>query len=204
MKYSQNDEQDYVLDYFHNFKGTFMDCGSNDGVTLSNTYALSKLGWRGTCVDASEEAFKRLRKNYLHNHNIEMYNYAIGDENKEVTFFESGELLGSGDTALVSSLMQQEMDRWKGLNMKFVPKQVEMITFKTLLSKIKHKHFHLISIDLEGCERMVVPQIDFKALDTKMAIIEFNGRDEGFFTEYMSRFNFKLVHKNAENLIFQL
>ena len=40
MRYSQNNEQDIILQYFGNRKGFFLDIGANDGITLSNTYAL--------------------------------------------------------------------------------------------------------------------------------------------------------------------
>ena len=33
------------------FKGTFLDLGAYDGVDLSNTRALTELGWAGVCIE---------------------------------------------------------------------------------------------------------------------------------------------------------
>ena len=64
MKYSQNDEENVVKNYFNGKIGTFLDVGSNDGKTLSNTFALSLSGWRGVLVEPSPKAFSALRENY--------------------------------------------------------------------------------------------------------------------------------------------
>ena len=58
--FSQNNEQQIIANYFGNFKGTFADIGANNGVTLSNTYALSLAGWYGLCVEPAPSAFDRL------------------------------------------------------------------------------------------------------------------------------------------------
>ena len=65
MRYSQNNEQDIIMQYFIGNRGTFLDIGANDGVTLSNTYALQQAGWGGVLVEPSEEAFNRIPSNPL-------------------------------------------------------------------------------------------------------------------------------------------
>jgi FkbM family methyltransferase len=50
-RYSQNDEQDVILEYFNGSIGRFLDVGAFDGITLSNTRALSELGWTGLLVE---------------------------------------------------------------------------------------------------------------------------------------------------------
>jgi len=55
--YSQNNEQQVILDYFgEHYIGTFLDLGCNDGQTFSNTRALALNGWSGVLVDASANA----------------------------------------------------------------------------------------------------------------------------------------------------
>lgn len=202
--YSQNNEQEFILNYLGESVGNFLDIGSNDGVTLSNTHALALLGWYGTCVDASPTAFKRLCDNYVHNDKIQMILSAIGDYNGTVTLHESGELLGVGDVALVSSTRQDETERWTSLDIPFTDVVVPCATFKTLLERLKHDHFDFLSIDIEGDEILVVPQIDFKKLGTKMAIIEWNGRAGNFYDDIMFPQGFKLLHANAENRIYAI
>ena len=43
--YSQNNEEQVILDYFGNKIGNLLDIGANDGITLSNSRKLIELGW---------------------------------------------------------------------------------------------------------------------------------------------------------------
>lgn len=205
MKYSQNDEQNVILKYFGSHKGAFLDIGANDGVTLSNTYALFKLGWHGVCVEASPAAFGRLLTTYagVNPQNILCLNYAIGGYDGEILLHESGELLGKGDVALVSSTKTEETKRWTSLNMPFKDVLVPMWSFKTLLKKLK-RTFDFISLDIEGMELEVLPQIDLKLLGTKLICVEFNGKEKEKYDRIIIRQGFKLIHKNAENLIYSI
>lgn len=199
-KYSQNNEQDLISEYFGDFVGTFLDIGANDGITLSNTYALVLKGWDGTLVEASPKAYERLLK--THSSGLVLLNVAVGSENGVIDLYESGELLGKGDVALVSSTKIEETERWGPLNMPFEKITVPVITFSQMLASTKHNQFDLISIDIEGMEKEVVPQIDFFKLKTKMAIIEWNGRDAKLYDDYMFNYGFKLMSKNPENRIY--
>jgi FkbM family methyltransferase len=207
MKYSQNNEETLILDFFKDQNhGTFLDIGANDGITLSNTYALLDMGWDAVYIEASPKAYERLMANIFakRNGNIFTSNIAVGDRNEYVEFYESGELLGSGDAALVSSLYSAEIKRWDSLNIPFEKISVEMVDFKTLLSRIPevYRRFDLLSLDIEGGEMSVLPQIDFNQLGIKMAIIEWNSKNAEFYDNIMFNFGFKLLSTNPENRIY--
>jgi hypothetical protein len=54
----------YAYLYFKGKKdGFFIDIGAYDGITISNTYALEKIGWKGICVEPVPEIYDRLIKN---------------------------------------------------------------------------------------------------------------------------------------------
>lgn len=202
INHSQNDEQSRILNHFYGFTGTFLDIGANDGITLSNSYALTRLGWSGFLVEASPTAFERLLKTHSTQHNVSMFQLAVGSYDGEIILHESGELLGTGDIALVSSTKDEELKRWESLNMSFKPVVVSCVTFETLLKRIGQPHFDFVTIDIEGMEKEVVPQIDFNTLGTKMAIIEWNGHDADLYDGIMRNFSFGLTHVNAENRIY--
>lgn len=202
INHSQNDEQSRILNNFYGFTGSFLDIGANDGITLSNSYALSQLGWSGCLIEASPAAYERLLKTHSASHNLSMYQLAVGSYDGEITLHESGELLGTGDVALVSSTKDEELKRWESLNIPFKPVTVPCVTFETLLKKIGQNHFDFVTVDIEGMECEVIPQIDFNALGTKMAIIEWNGHDADLYDGIMRNFSFNLVHVNAENRIY--
>ena len=194
--YSQNNEEQLILDYFGPmFKGTCLDLGANDGVTLSNTRACIERGWKGVMVDASTEMCDKLRR-----FDVEVHNVAMGNTDGFLTFYESGEHLGKGDRSLVSTIVASEMDRWT--NETFTPVTVECVTFATLLTRSAHKTFDLISIDIEGMDLDVLCQMDLTALGCKMLIVEFNGKYQLDFDWYCAVHGMKLYAKNAENLIY--
>ena len=63
--YSQNNEEQIILNYFSNQpKGTFLDIGANDGVLLSNSYFFEKeLDWNGICFEPIPSVYSELIKN---------------------------------------------------------------------------------------------------------------------------------------------
>lgn len=60
--YSQNDEQEVILEFFKGRIGRFLDIGAYDGVTFSNTRALLELGWHGVLVEPNPESVVLLLK----------------------------------------------------------------------------------------------------------------------------------------------
>jgi FkbM family methyltransferase len=205
MNYSQNNEQEIIINLFKGKRdGTFLDIGANDGVTLSNTFALANnYGWTGLLVEASPKAYERLLKNYeLIDRDIDLQNVAIGKEDGFLDFYESGELLNKGDIGLVSTGVYGELSRWYSLKMPFEKIKVPMTSFATMLARSRHTYFDLLSIDIEGMELDVLPQIDFKKLEIKVAVIEFNGLNLIKYNNIMFPQGFKLVHTNPENLIY--
>src|SRR5688572_24370294 len=132
MAYSQNNEEQVILNYFKDYTtGTFVDIGANDGKTFSNTYALSQRGFCGILVEPSPKAFFKLKQLYENTKGcFYLYNYAIGTSNSKVTLYESGELVNQGDVGLVSTLIEKETERFKR-TVKYEPIQVNCYRWKT-------------------------------------------------------------------------
>jgi len=200
MIYSQNNEQQIIHDYFGNTLGTFLDLGSNDGVTLSNTYALHRAGWQGTLVEASPLAYKMLLDTYAGHMNYDFIQSAVGTFNGEITLHESGDHLGKGDTSLLSTIVPSEKARWVG--QKWDEVTVPCVTFSTMLGLTKHKKFDLISMDIEGMELQVLPQMDLKGLGCHMLIVEYNGKEQKRYDDIVLPQGYDLIAKNGENLIY--
>ncbi len=199
--YSQSTEQEVILNYFGKSKGVFCDIGANDGVTFSNTFALLLHGWTGAYIEASPKAHQKLIDN-VKNVNREFFaaNYAIGKENKFLPFHESGPLIGKEDVSLVSTFHQHEMDRFKK-TVKYTPIEVSCVTWDVFLNDCTlDPRFDFISMDIEGSELEVLPQMDLS--EVKMFCIEWNSKPE-LKAAYEPYFNgFKLIHTTGENLIY--
>ena len=199
MRYSQNNEQDIIMQYFIGNRGTFLDIGANDGVTLSNTYALQQAGWGGVLVEPSEEAFNRIPDNQL----VKKFNVAIGTKDGTCTFHEMGNHLGRGDVSLLSTIKKTEINRWKGHGVEFKERMTEVWTYKTLLENSPYKIFDFISIDAEGVDFEILEQISLKY--TKMLCIEHNGNIDLFhmIKDYCNNAGLtKCLLTNLENVIW--
>jgi FkbM family methyltransferase len=196
--YSQSQEQNAILSYFGKFKGTFLDIGANDGITFSNTSALSLLGWNGIAIEPSPKAYAKLEHLYRDNNNIDVCNFAIGKEDGVITLKESGSILGTGDVALVSSFDEKEVERFKKVT-SWEDVDVRCMTWESF-QKIAIKHYDFISMDIEGSEMDVLPKMDIS--NVKLFCIEWNSKPElkKEYDKYMK--GFKVIYTSAENLIY--
>ncbi len=197
MRYSQNNEQDIILQYFGNRKGFFLDIGANDGITLSNTYALQLQEWKGVLIEPSEEAFNRIKAS----NGVQKFNVAIGTEDGHCTFHEMGNHLNAGDVSLLSTIKKTELKRWPGVE--FKERMTEVWTYKTLLKHSPLKFFDFISIDAEGVDYEILEQIDLKYTD--MVCIEHNSNPDLFqlIKDYCNKAGLtKKLLNNLENVIW--
>jgi FkbM family methyltransferase len=197
--YSQNNEQQVILDYFKGKVGTFISLGENDGETFSNVRALVLSGWRGVMVEPSPKAFERLKALYRGHKGIYIYPYAISGHNGKAILQESGPLCSAADVGLVSTFHAHEMDRFKR-SVSYEPVEIRCFKWKTFLNRLSIKEFDFISLDIEGEEMNVLPDMDLSK--TSMICIEWNSNAnlKSAYKEYLDGFN--LLYVSAENLIY--
>lgn len=200
MSYSQNGEDVRILSHIGDLKGTILDLGANDGITLSNSRLFIERGWKALLVEPSKEAFTKCSNLYNNNIDVECINVGIGTSEGIFPFFESGTHLGNGDTALLSTLSFQETQRWAGTKNEFKEKECEVITFSTLLELSPYKTFDIISIDCEGMDYEILKQINLNDVGCRLIVIEHNNNDINKYIEYCSGFGFKEVFRNFENI----
>lgn len=197
--HSQNREEEIILNYFGDYVGTFLDLGCNDCQTFSNTRALALKGWKGVMVDASSKAIERCKTLYNGHKGYYFYPVAISDHNGKAILNESGPLCSVDDVALVSTFHQSEMDRFKR-TVKYEPVEVKTFKWKTFYNRLTIKKFDFISLDVEGDELNVLPDMDLS--QTKMICIEWNSRPE-LKTEYEKYLDgFRLIYTSPENLLY--
>lgn len=204
--YSQNNEQGHILRYFGNTKGAFLDCGANDGRTLSNTHALALLGWSGICVEPAPIAFSKLVQLYQDRPDIRCVNAAITTRDGPIDFYDSGTHLRQGDTSLLSTTRPEELARWRKSGEQFTKTTVRGITFRTLMEGCGYgiglPALDFITIDAEGADYSILSQIDLAAVGCRLLCVEVNGKDDSKFAEYAARHGMKLHWKNFENRIY--
>lgn len=202
MSYAQNKEDLYIAAYLGEFKGTLLEIGANDGITLSNSRLLIEKGWKAHLVEPSK-VFYDLKNLYANNRDVQCHKIAIGETLDCITFYESGaHVPGGSDRALVSTLDKKETERWPDVT--FKEKKVEVVPFNFFWLNIDFCNFDFISIDAEGYDWLILRQIDLRTIGCKCLCIEWNG-DQNLkmqIVEYCDSFGLTLTVFNAENLIF--
>ena len=191
-KYSQNNEQEFILNYFKNQTGVFLDLGAYDGVDLSNTRALMELGWAGLCFEPHPEIFKKLESNCEQFHNVYAIEMAVGVSNGVFK-------LNANDT-YYSTLIDSEKERFKNTQ-QFTEVECTVINFATVQKSSPFKNFDFISIDCEGIDFQILTQIDLNDVGCDMLCIETNGIETEKYIQYCKNFGMNLLHQNAENII---
>lgn len=197
--YSQNNEEEEILKYFGDKVGTFISIGENDGITLSNVRALAERGWSGVLVEPSPSAFAKLKENYKDKEGFYLYRFALGITNGLVKMWDSGTHFNTGDTSLLSTLVEADRDKWAA-STKFTEIEVQCFRWKTFLNRLKIKKFDFISLDAEGLDYEILKQIDLR--DTSCVCVEFNG-DANLKVKFDAlMIGFKLIYTSSENLVY--
>lgn len=197
--HSQNNEEKYILEYFGNYVGTFLDLGCNDCLTFSNTRALALKGWRGIFVDPSPKAMERCKTLYNGYKGYYFYPVAVSSHNGKAMLHESGPLCTATDIGLVSTFHQAEVDRFKR-TVKYEPIEVKTFKWKTFYNRLRIKQFDFVNMDCEGDELNILPDMDLS--NVKAVCIEWNSKPE-LKAEYDKHLNgFRVIYTSGENLIY--
>ena len=197
--YSQSNEEQVILDYFKEFTGAFLDIGANDGKTFSNTRALAERGWKGVLVEPSPKAFEKLKSLYDGHKGFYLYPFAISDHNGKKMLQVSGPLCSASDTGLVSTFHDHEKARF-AKSVSYTPVEVKSFRWKTFLNRLRIKSFDMVSLDVEGDELNILPEMDLTK--TQLVCIEWNGNNflKLAYEEYLK--GFRLIYTSGENLIY--
>jgi len=202
--YAQNLEDQFVHQYFGDYKGTLLEIGANSGEYLSNSLALIQAGWNAHLIEPGR-TFSDLVKLHYTNPKVHLYNYAIGETESVTTFYESGaHVMGGNDSGLVSSLDFDETLRWRNAGVSFTEATVQVKPFADFYKEAGEPVLDFISIDAEGHDWDILQQIDLGKVGCKCLCIEWNGDTSLYnkFRDYCK--GYKLAHVNRENLIFTI
>jgi FkbM family methyltransferase len=192
--YSQNNEEAVLLANSAD-TGHFLDIGAYDGVRLSNVRALAEKGWTGVMVEPSPLIFTQLMENYRSFPEITLVNSAIiPGASGPVAFHDSmGDAISSSDP--VHLMKWHEHKNWQSF-------WIRPMSTDELFNQFGYE-FDIISVDVEGQNLQVLKSLPLDKLSKlKLLCVEYD-EFSGQMISYMESFGFILVHRNAENIIFQ-
>ena len=192
--YSQNNEQQFITDYFQGKVGIFMDIGGYNPFKFSNTRKLYELGWSGIYVEPSPICFSSFVKEYENEPRIELINKAVvSTDEKEITLYEA-----NGDA--VSTSNNGHRDKWLTAGVKYAPISVPAMHIKDLITPYKGQ-INFLSIDVEASNYdlfMSIPNDFLITLD--MLCIEHDNWHQ-VIQSTMEQLGFKKIMQNGENII---
>jgi|688.fasta_scaffold416801_2 FkbM family methyltransferase len=180
--------QDLIISFLYGEKrGYFCEFGAADGLTLSNTYLLEKLGWNGVLVEPS----KRWHEQLASNRSCKIGHECVYSEsNQEIIFNEVDDGMFSSLVEFSDSDMNSEK-RLHGLRY-----SVSSISLEDLLCKYgAPSHIDFLSIDTEGSEFAILENFNFQSFSFGAIFVEHN------FTENRGKIN-KLLIGNGYVQIF--
>ena len=144
------------------FKGFYVDVGAFHPMTLSNTYALHRKGWRGLCIDANPDLagdFKRFRPEDVFIHSA----VGKGNGNIEMAIFEAGEFNCTADQMdKVPERLRRNARRIK----------VPIHSLAAILSQNNVRSVDFLSVDCEGNDLNVLQSNDWSRWKPKVVCVE--------------------------------
>ena len=140
----------FLINYLNN-NDTFLDVGAHYGYfSLLASKLVGNLG-KVIAFEASPTTHKILQKNELNSENIIVYNLAVSDENKHLTFYEFPNLFSEYNTLDINQFIKED---WFS---EYAPKSVRVksiiLSDFVVDEKINPK---VIKIDVEGAEFKVI------------------------------------------------
>jgi len=196
-KYSQNDEQSYILNYFNNNgEGIkYIEIGGFHPFTFSNTRALYELGASGVIVEPSPICMKQFVNEYSNEPRIKLVQAAITPQDGTIEFHDTigGDAIGTTDVS--------HKDKWeRGAGVKYNKIIVEAISMNRFIEE-NGSDIDFLTLDTEGTNLELFNLLPDNFLNRlKMICIEHDNHNAKMM-ERLSNFGFKQIMLNAENLI---
>ena len=196
--YSQIGQDKYYIENIinHKMNGYFVDVGANNGINLSNTYALEKdYSWKGLCIEVDDDLFEELKLN----RNCKVVNecvYSTSGELKTLQVPLANEI-PEGNNMLIR-IKDNPESRFQFINQFEEYKTYDKIS-KTLNDIFAENNvpevIDYMSIDIEGSDYDALLGIDFAKYRINFITIEWGGAS----LDYLDKIT-KLLEKNRYKL----
>lgn len=191
--FSQHDEEQFILDFFKDKTGRFLDLGAYHAEVLSNTRSLVLQGWSGVMVEPCPECYNGLNKIYRRNRKVTLVNKGIATEAGTLPFYNFfGDAIGTFD---VNHFKQWSQD---GRPYKVI--DIPVITIEQLLENVGYD-FNFIDIDIEGWSVKVLKTMPLDKLTNLQMVCCAKDNDPQAILNTLEPLGFRQLHQTDENII---
>jgi len=183
--------------------GTFIDCGAAEGALYSNTFAFEReANWTGLCLEPSPKAFAELIVNRPKATNL---NIGLSNKDGVITFTQAVHPVGTGAGlpagGAVSYLpnLKKEIGAW-GYNFSEIP--INVLTYRTMVTKYNIIKVDLLVIDVEGHEMSVIEGMVGASVLPKVICIEYPITGINKITRALTNLGYRLDFVSYNNAFF--
>lgn len=192
---------------------SFIEIGAYDGLSWSNTYALSKAGWSGLYFEPVVEFARRCAENHAFNKKVRVVCCAIGEVEQlskvaiaaSITTLDPDHLKAYTQISWAKEALEQTFSGFR---------EVPVFRLENVLKELSVSSTDLLVIDVEGYEESVLNSFSMVSLSPKMVICEiqddhadFSGYQE--ITErnlrvrnFILSFGYTEVYRDHTNTVF--
>ncbi|QNI30773.1 FkbM family methyltransferase [Alloacidobacterium dinghuense] len=165
--FSQFGEDLFLRDYFGDRKGLYIEVGGNHPFSLSNTYLLYRMGWRGLVIEPIHRLYAKHRR--FRPRDIQV-NAAVGDGDGDLRFYEMiPSVLSTCDPQEAANMIAA------GSAKLFREYSVPMMSVADLYHTHLAPHpISLLSVDTEGHDMAVLRGVDWELIQPEIVICEAN------------------------------
>jgi FkbM family methyltransferase len=158
---------------------TFLQIGANDGY-LSDplNLAIFRHKLTGTFVEPQANYYRELQRTYRDFSGMVFLQYAVAATNGAMTMYtldcSSGRLPGwaHGVGTLSREQIEKFGDQIADIGSFIRASEVQCVTVADLLDRAAHRDPDIIVVDAEGFDHVILSQLDFAKLSTKLVIYE--------------------------------
>lgn len=175
--YEKTKQVTFLLEYLKNkTDGYFVDIGANDGINISNSYFLEKIGWSGICIEPVADIYNLLKQH----RKCECYNLAITEEDKEYEFLY---VKSKRKPHIYLDMLSGIVEYYDERHLQRIDNEIRQHSGEKVYFKVQGRKFNslvtetnidYVSIDTEGNEFSIVKSIDFEKYNINVFSIENN------------------------------
>jgi len=198
--YSQHREDIKVDNFLRNKNtGFYVDIGANNPIGFNNTKRFYDKGWSGINIEPNTRGYKLFLEKRKRDMNL---NIGVSKKKGSLIFYQM-------EPDLLSTFSKEDAMHNQKNGYKLIKKRkVSTLPLKKILDKYaKNKKIDFFSIDTEGYDLEVLKSNNWKKYKPKIIIVEnveHAGKEKPEIEQYLEELNYKKVHKNNTNSIYQL
>ena len=161
-------------------KGFYLEIGAYHPTRLSNTYRFYQKGWEGVVVEPNPEIkkiFEKIRPRDI------FLNVGVGKSGGELKYYQY--LIPALNTFSEKQVAENKLKSYKVYNVR----KVKVLEIKEFLNKFVNKQIDFLSLDVEGWDKEILENWDWKFKPKVICVEENVPKIKGYRLKFITRFN---------------